>query len=141
MAVHIQDLGDPDDARRVIDAQQVVADKVTAATAGRPMPQFVLCFSALGFSEAVLKGIKSVVGAVPVFGGTAADNELKKPYEWSQFSSEAEEWCQERGRAGSRLVVRRGRMLHVLGLPADGAEGRRDEDRRLRSSRSTAGQR
>jgi hypothetical protein len=86
--VHIQDLGDPDDARRVIDAQQVVADKVTAATAGRPMPQFVLCFSALGFSEAVLKGIKSVVGAVPVFGGTAADNELKKPYEWSQFSSE-----------------------------------------------------
>ena len=86
--VHIQDLGDPDDARRVIDAQQVVADKVTAATAGRPMPQFVLCFSALGFSEAVLKGIKSVVGAVPVFGGTAADNELKEPYEWSQFSSE-----------------------------------------------------
>ena len=86
--VHIQDLGDPDDARRVLDAQQVVADKVTAATAGRPMPQFVLCFSALGFSEAVLKGIKSVVGAVPVFGGTAADNELQKPYEWSQFSSE-----------------------------------------------------
>ena len=44
--VHIQDhLADPDDARRVIDAQQVVADKVAAATAGRPMPQFVLCFS------------------------------------------------------------------------------------------------
>ena len=94
--VHIQDLGDPDDARRVIDAQQVVADKVTAATTGRPMPQFVLCFSALGFSEAVLKGIKSVVGAVPVFGGTAADNELKKPYKWSQFSSE-EEGCSMNG--------------------------------------------
>ena len=94
--VHIQDLGDPDDARRVIDAQQVVADKVTAATTGRPMPQFVLCFSALGFSEAVLKGIKSVVGAVPVFGGTAADNELKKPYKWSQFSSE-EEGCSTNG--------------------------------------------
>ena len=89
--VHILELGD--------DTQQVVADRVAAKMEGRSMPQFVLCFSRLGFSEAVLKGIKSVVDAsVPVFGGTAATNDTFDPKyaKWSQFSSE-EERCSKNG--------------------------------------------
>ena len=88
--VHIQGLGeDPDDARQVIDARKSVADGVATALqarAGRQMPSFVLCFSTFGFSEAVLEGVKDAVDdGVPVFGGTAADNDVTE--KWSLFSS------------------------------------------------------
>ena len=86
--IHIPDsaLGDdPDDLTTRQLAQQVVADRVAAATTGRRTPSFVLCFSAFGFSEAVLEGVKDAVD-VPVFGGTAADNDVTD--KWSLFSSE-----------------------------------------------------
>jgi len=88
--IHISDseLGDdPDDPTTRQLAQQVVADRVAAAATGRRTPQFVLCFSAFGFSEAVLEGVKDAVDdGVPVFGGTAADNDVTE--KWSLFSSE-----------------------------------------------------
>ena len=88
--IHIPDsaLGDdPDDLTTRQLAQQVVADRVAAATTGRRTPSFVLCFSAFGFSEAVLEGVKDAVDdGVPVFGGTAADNDVTE--KWSLFSSE-----------------------------------------------------
>lgn len=88
--IHIPDsaLGDdPDDLTTRRLAKEVVADRVAAATTGRRTPQFVLCFSAFGFSEAVLEGVKDAVDdGVPVFGGTAADNDVTE--KWSLFSSE-----------------------------------------------------
>lgn len=69
-----------------LDGDSEAAGRKAATALGDGVPRIVLYGSSPGDEESILAGVTSVLGAVPIFGGSAADHAIAG--EWQVFTND-----------------------------------------------------